>query len=391
MFDKVLIANRGEIAGRIIRTLREMGIARRGLLRGRPARSTCAWPTRRCRSGPPAAARATSDRQASSTLARRSGADAIHPGYGFLSENADFARGACRPRASPSSARPPSASRRWATRSKRGRAIAAGVPIVPGARRHRRRPDAAATVAARRSAIPVMLKASAGGGGKGMRLVDEPRRARERAASARGREAQERLRRRHRLPREGIVKPRHVEIQVLGDRTATSSTSSSATARSSAATRRSSRRRRRPACRRRDASRDGRGGGRGRARPSATSAPAPSSSSLGAGRQLLLPRDEHAPPGRAPGHRAGHRHRSRRADGPRRRRRAARDPAGATSSRTARRSSAASTPRIRTATSCRRSDASMLTVRRPRVRRAGDVRDDGGVVEGARSRSTTIR
>ena len=93
MFDKILIANRGEIACRVIRTCRRLGIAhRRGVFaRPTPMRSTCAWPTRRGRS----AARVRQDSylrgDAILEVARKSGAQAIHPGYGFLTENADFA------------------------------------------------------------------------------------------------------------------------------------------------------------------------------------------------------------------------------------------------------------------------------------------------------------
>ena len=170
---------------------------------------------------------------------------------------------------------------------------------------------------------------------------------RARGARARG---DRRVRRRHGLPREGDRTPApHRDPGASATRTATSSTSSSATARSSAATRRSSRRRHRPVVIARSCARRW-------ARPRSPAARAVELRRRRhvrvpprRRRQLLLPRDEHAPPGRAPGHRDGHRPRSRRVAARRRRGQAAAAHAGqsSTCAAAATRSSAASTPRIR--------------------------------------------
>ncbi|KYF64445.1 acetyl-CoA carboxylase biotin carboxylase subunit [Sorangium cellulosum] len=215
MIRKVLIANRGEIAVRILRSLHEAGIqgvavysdVDRGSLHVRLADES--YPI-----GPAPAAESYLRIDRILDVARRSGADAIHPGYGFLSENREFAE-ACE-RAGITFIGPP-ASAMAAMGSKpaaRAKMAAAGVPIVPGG-------DAAtaaeAQVLAERLGYPVMLKAAFGGGGKGMRLVHRPEdlpAAYERAQSEAGRafgDATVYL-------EKAILRPRHVEIQVLGDR-----------------------------------------------------------------------------------------------------------------------------------------------------------------------------
>ena len=214
-FSKVLIANRGEIAVRVIRTLREMGIKSvaiysevdRAALHVRMAdEAYCV--------GPAAATESYLRGDKVLDVARSSGAQAIHPGYGFLSENAKFAK-ACED-AKVVFIGPPSSAIRDMGSKTGARAIMeqAGVPVVPGG-------TAASLDDARKEAkrigYPVMLKASAGGGGKGMRLVEKESelesawdRARSEAAKAFGNDDV--------YLEKAILKPRHVEIQVLGDR-----------------------------------------------------------------------------------------------------------------------------------------------------------------------------
>ncbi len=216
---KILIANRGEIAVRIIRACRDLGIATvavysdcdRAALHVRLADE--AWPV-----GPSPPRDSYLRIETIVDAARRSGADAVHPGYGFLAENADFA-GACR--AAGLTFIGPSAEAIALMGSKtaaRQAAIRAGVPVVPGTQEtlDERVSDADVIVLAERIGYPLMLKAVAGGGGKGMRMVaaveDLPsalRAARSEAGSAFGDSAVylERC----------IVKPRHVEVQLLGD------------------------------------------------------------------------------------------------------------------------------------------------------------------------------
>lgn len=215
MFKKVLVANRGEIAVRVIRTLHEMGIgavaiysdADRAALHVRMADE--AWPV-----GPAPARQSYLDIERVLDAVKKSGAQAVHPGYGFLSENADF-REACDRQGVVFIG--PSASAMRAMGSKtaaRDKMAAAGVPIVPGAQSGSVEELAAA---AERVGYPVMLKAAAGGGGKGMRLVERPedlRGAFERAQS----EALKAFGDPTVYLEKALVRPRHVEIQVLGDR-----------------------------------------------------------------------------------------------------------------------------------------------------------------------------
>lgn len=213
-FDKVLVANRGEIAVRVIRTLREMGLtsvavysdADRDALHVRLADE--AYPI-----GPAASAESYLRGEKILEVCAKSGAKAVHPGYGFLSENAAFVR-ACE--AAGVIFIGPSAEAMEAMGSKtaaRAKMIAAGVPVVPGA--HAGDADALAK-SADELGYPVMLKASAGGGGKGMRLVEEPsklaesfQRAQSEARNAFGDDTV--------YVEKAILTPRHVEIQVLAD------------------------------------------------------------------------------------------------------------------------------------------------------------------------------
>ena len=217
---KVLIANRGEIAVRVMRTCRELGIATvavysdadRGALHVRVADE--AYPI-----GPAPAKDSYLDSVKVIDVARRAGADAIHPGYGFLSENADFARAVAAAGilfiGPPADAIDAMGNK---TRA-RERMTAAGVPVVPGDNGPGGRgfPTAeAALVAARAVGFPVMLKAAAGGGGKGMRLVDDEARFAA-AYSGAQREAKSAFGDDTVYLEKAVIRPRHVEVQVFGD------------------------------------------------------------------------------------------------------------------------------------------------------------------------------
>src|SRR5580700_7690419 len=213
-FKKVLIANRGEIAIRVMRTLREMGIASvavyseadRAALHVRMADE--AYPI-----GPAPAAESYLVVDRIVDTAKKAGCDAIHPGYGFLSENPALPE-ACE-RAGVVFIGPPARAMRamGSKTAAREKMSAAGVPIVPGARCET---TDEATAAAKKIGFPVMLKASSGGGGKGMRLVasaGEMANAWERARS----EAKKFFGDDTVYLEKAILQPRHVEIQVLGD------------------------------------------------------------------------------------------------------------------------------------------------------------------------------
>ena len=345
----LLIANRGEIAVRVARTARRMGIRVIGVHAaddrapdgvGRVARHRL-LPRRR-------------DELLERRPTRRA-PTAIHPGYGFLAESAPFARRGDRRRPDAGSDHRRTPSRPWATR-----------PPRAGARRRRAsRPlpgydgdaqdDGTLIDEAGRIGYPLLVKPSLGGGGKGMRVVSDPSALAEALAGRAPRGAPV-VRRRSAHPRALPRRARGTSrCRSCSTRTAAACTSASATAARSGATRRSSRRRRRR-----------------RSRPSCASGWARrrwqwprASGYVSAGtvemlltdaRRVLLPRDEHAPPGRAPRHRGRHRPRPGRptscASPPGRRWRSSacrgRLASGATRSRRA------STPRTRSRASCRR-------------------------------------
>src|SRR5581483_9552902 len=216
MFRKVLIANRGEIAVRVMRTLREMDIstvavysdADRTSLHVRMAdEAVHVGPS------PSAESYLRIDRIIEAAKAR--GAEAIHPGYGFLSENAEFAA-ACEDAGIVFIG--PSAHSIRAMGSKtaaRQVAIAAGTPVVPGT-------DHGVDLAqahefGRTHGYPVLLKAVAGGGGKGMRRVDREADM-ESALRDASSEAERSFRNREVYVEKLIERPRHIEIQLMGDR-----------------------------------------------------------------------------------------------------------------------------------------------------------------------------
>jgi acetyl-CoA carboxylase biotin carboxylase subunit len=216
---KILIANRGEIAVRVIRACRDMGIAAvaiysdcdRSALHVRMADE--AWHV-----GPNPPRESYLRIDAIIDAARRAGADAVHPGYGFLAENEDFAA-ACRDAGLAFIGPTPEAITLMGSKTAaRQAAMRAGVPVVPGtdAPLDATMSEPDARQVADRVGYPLMLKAVAGGGGKGMRLVTTPdelpgalRAARSEALSAFGDAAVYFERR--------ILQPRHIEVQLLGD------------------------------------------------------------------------------------------------------------------------------------------------------------------------------
>ncbi len=216
VIEKVLIANRGEIAVRILRGLRELGI-RSAVIYSDADRSNLPvlLADEACRIGPAASSESYLRAEAIVDLALEIGADAIHPGYGFLSENADFAR-LCEEKGVIFIGPPSSAIASMGSKIESRRLmIDAGVPVVPGGRDPL--PDLeSARRAAREVGYPVMIKASAGGGGKGMRVVEKEE---ELAAAFRGAasEALAAFRDDAVYIEKFIENPRHVEIQVLGD------------------------------------------------------------------------------------------------------------------------------------------------------------------------------
>ncbi|MDK1473702.1 biotin carboxylase N-terminal domain-containing protein [Streptomyces sp. 549] len=216
MFDTVLIANRGEIAVRVIRTLRELGVRSVAVYSDADADARHVREADEAvRIGPPPAAESYLHVPAILDAAARTGAQAVHPGYGFLAENAAFARAVTD--AGLVFVGPPAEAIELMGDKIRAKetVAAAGVPVVPGSSGSGLDDDALAE-SARRIGMPVLLKPSAGGGGKGMRLVhDEARLAEEIAAArrtARGAFGDDTL-----LVERWIEGPRHIEIQVLAD------------------------------------------------------------------------------------------------------------------------------------------------------------------------------
>ena len=216
MFRRILIANRGEIAVRVIRACGELGIESVAVYSDADAQALhVASADRAIRIGPAPPSESYLAIEAIVDAARRSGADAIHPGYGFLSENPRFAA-ACAGAGITFIGPPADVIERMGSKiAARQIAQRAGVPIVPGATPSDQS-DAVIADAARAIRFPVLLKPSEGGGGIGMKVVrDEPSlvpaiaqaRREARAAFGDGTLYVERL----------VERPRHVEIQVLGD------------------------------------------------------------------------------------------------------------------------------------------------------------------------------
>ena len=216
MFQKILIANRGEIACRVIATCRRLGIATVAVYSAADAHARHvdladeAWPI-----GPPPARQSYLVIEKIIDAACRSGAQAIHPGYGFLAENATFAE-ACAAAGIVFIGPPPAAIRAMGSKAAAKTLMQhAGVPLVPGYHGDAQDFSTLETAAAH-IGYPVLIKASAGGGGKGMRVVERPADlptaidgARHEAAAS---FADDRL-----LIERYLTRPRHIEIQVFAD------------------------------------------------------------------------------------------------------------------------------------------------------------------------------
>jgi acetyl-CoA/propionyl-CoA carboxylase biotin carboxyl carrier protein len=211
MFETVLVANRGEIAVRVIRTLRSMGVRSVAVFSDADADARHVREADTAvRIGPAPASESYLSVERLLEAAARTGAQAVHPGYGFLAENAAFAR-ACAEAGLVFIGPPADAISLMGDKIRAKETVqAAGVPVVPGGRD----PDLAE--AARELGAPVLLKPSAGGGGKGMRLVRDLTRLEEEIASAR-REARASFGDDTLLVERWIDRPRHIEIQVLAD------------------------------------------------------------------------------------------------------------------------------------------------------------------------------
>ncbi|MFD4341587.1 biotin carboxylase N-terminal domain-containing protein [Streptomyces anulatus] len=216
MFDTVLVANRGEIAVRVIRTLREQGVRSVAVFSDADADARHVREADTAvRIGPPAASESYLSVPALLEAARRTGAQAVHPGYGFLAENAEFAR-ACADAGLVFIGPPASAISLMGDKIRAKETVAAyGVPVVPGSSGSGLT-DAQLEEAAREIGTPVLLKPSAGGGGKGMRLVRDAAVLAEEIAAAR-REARASFGDDTLLVERWIDRPRHIEIQVLAD------------------------------------------------------------------------------------------------------------------------------------------------------------------------------
>ncbi|MBI2719238.1 MAG: acetyl/propionyl/methylcrotonyl-CoA carboxylase subunit alpha [Rhizobiales bacterium] len=216
MFKKLLIANRGEIAVRIARTARRLGIRTAAVYSDADAEAMhTAVADEAFRIGPPPAAESYLDRDAIIVVARKCGAEAVHPGYGFLAENPDFAEAVVR--AGLIFVGPPAAAiRAMGLKDEAKRLMQkAGVPLLPGYHEEDQQP-ARLAAEAQRVGWPVLIKPVAGGGGKGMRRVEraadftgELERAKREAVSAFG---DGRV-----LIEKYLTKARHIEIQVMAD------------------------------------------------------------------------------------------------------------------------------------------------------------------------------
>jgi acetyl-CoA carboxylase biotin carboxylase subunit len=216
LFRKILIANRGEIAVRIIRALREMNISsvaifseadRRSLHVQMADEAICV--------GPAPSTESYLVKEKILDAAKRVGAEAIHPGYGFLSENAAFAKACGKAKIKFIGPDWRAIEQMGSKTAARRVAVAAGAPIVPGSEKGVKDPKGARKIAAELG-YPVLLKAAAGGGGKGMRRVD--RDADLAAAMDSASSEAERAFGSGEIYLEKLIeRPRHIEVQVLGD------------------------------------------------------------------------------------------------------------------------------------------------------------------------------
>jgi acetyl-CoA carboxylase biotin carboxylase subunit len=216
MIQRLLIANRGEIARRIMRTCRQMGIATVAAYSDADASAAhVAESDFKELLGPAPATQSYLNIAKVIDAARRSGADAIHPGYGFLSENAAFAE-ACAQAGITFVGPPADAMRKMSSKTaSRSTMAAAGVPVVPGETpKSQSLADIRAAITA--VGLPVLLKAAAGGGGKGMRIIRTDAEIDDAIAAAKS-EAERAFGNGAVYVERLIERARHIEVQILGD------------------------------------------------------------------------------------------------------------------------------------------------------------------------------
>src|SRR6266853_754818 len=217
MFKKILIANRGEIACRVIKTARRLGVATVAVYSEADANARhVRLADEAVLIGPAAARESYLVGERILEVAKRTGAEAIHPGYGFLSENEEFAE-ACEKAGVVFIGPPASAIRAMGSKSAAKALMgAAGVPLTPGYHGDNQDPAFLAQQADQ-IGYPVLIKASSGGGGKGMRRVDAAADFEAALASCK-REAANAFGDEQVLVEKYVLKPRHIEIQVFGDK-----------------------------------------------------------------------------------------------------------------------------------------------------------------------------
>ncbi|MDX1994444.1 MAG: biotin carboxylase N-terminal domain-containing protein [bacterium] len=214
MIRKLLIANRGEIACRISRTCRELGIATVAVYSDADTNALhVEMADEAVHLGASPASESYLNSEKIIVAAKRTGADAIHPGYGFLSENPDFAQAVID--TGLTWIGPPVNAIRAMGKKRESKLILKDIPLVPGYEGEDQS-DAVLIEAAAQIGFPVMVKASAGGGGKGMRRVDAADDLPEALAAAR-REAKQAFGDDTLILEKYVVNPRHIEIQIFGD------------------------------------------------------------------------------------------------------------------------------------------------------------------------------
>ncbi len=217
MFNKILIANRGEIACRVIRTAKRMGIATVAVYSDADARAPhVKMADESVRLGPPPASESYLDAELIIDACRATGAEAVHPGYGFLSERESFARALAEAGIAFIGPPPEAIAAMGDKIESKKLAQAAGVSVVPGHLGEIADTAEAVRIAAE-IGYPVMMKASAGGGGKGMRLAYSEQDVRE-GFEATKREGLASFGDDRVFIEKFIESPRHIEIQLLGDR-----------------------------------------------------------------------------------------------------------------------------------------------------------------------------